>query len=515
MIIYAPQVSVVLEFTGILFLASIYLQYYKNKSKAAILLLMLSGLVLRLFMASIDPFLHDWDERFHALVSKNLMSYPFRPMLRVYPIMPYNIEDWCCNHIWVHKQPLFLWQTALSMKVFGINEIAYRIPSVIMGTISIYFIYDMAKKWIKNVDIAFFSALLFTLSYYQLELTSGRFLLGQNDVAFSFYVTASIWAFVRYLNSNHIIKWAVLIGFFVGCAVLNKWLTGVLIFAGWGLYEMLVIKERFELRRWKSFMLSILTSVLVFLPWQLYILHNFPKESSLMFLYNKRHIFEALEHHSGTIWFHFNQMRTIYGHWLLIFIPLGMLSILSNKETDKKLSISLFAMALLVYAFFSFVVQTKMPSYTFPVNSIIWIIIASGIIHYCRTLIQSSNKILLTFCIAFIAAYTLKPWQITKYRSKQNQTRNTKIANTQVYKTLELSGELKDRVILNCKSFEDVELMFYQNTNAYHWYPDASTMDSLLNEGHKFAAFKSHNNQNLPNYIYDNKEIIIIDKDIK
>ena len=80
---------------------------------------------------------------------------------------------------------------------------------------------------------------------------------------------------------------------------------------------------------------------------------------------------------------------------------------------------------------------------------------------------------------------------------------------------MDLSGALKDRVILNCKSFEDVELMFYQQVNAYHWYPDGATLDSLLKSGHKFAAFKSHTQQDLPDYIYLNNDIVIIHEDIQ
>lgn len=212
---------------------SIYLHFIVKKTNLALLLLLITAFIVRLFIASIDPFLQDWDERFHALVAKNMMSNPFKPMMRLDPILPYKIEDWCCNHIWVHKQPLFLWQMALSMKIFGTNEITLRFPSVVMGTISIYFVYDIAKMWLKNLDVAFFAASLCTFSYYQLELISGRFSLEHNDLAFAFYVTASVWGFLKYNYTQDKLKWSILIGVFVGCAILNKWLTGLLVYGGW------------------------------------------------------------------------------------------------------------------------------------------------------------------------------------------------------------------------------------------------------------------------------------------
>ncbi len=509
------ELYVAIMLTIVLVIVSVYFQYIRKNTKVALFLLLFLGFLLRLFMASLDPFLQDWDERFHALVAKNMMDYPLKPMLKVNPIMPYRVEDWCCNHIWVHKQPLFLWQMALSMKLFGVNEVAMRLPSVIMGTISIFFTYDIAKKWVKNSDVAYLAALLFAVSYYQIELTSGRFALDQNDVAFSFYVTASIWAFIRYLNSNNHFKWAIIIGLFVGGAVLNKWLTGILIFGGWGLFELLSLKGKINFNQWKPLIISIATSILVFLPWQLYIIKNFPVESSIMYEHNRRHIFEALGANGSSIWFHFNRMGTTYGELLLVFIPLGFFYIFTKKRENQKLTISLSAMVIVIFSFFSFIVKTKMPAFTYPVNSIIWIFIASGLVFSYKFFIKKTYTYMIMFFIISTSIYTLKPWEIIANRSSNNEIRNAKISNTNIYKSLDINDKLKDRVIINCKSFEDTELMFYQNVNAYHWYPDEKTLDSLLNKGYKFAAFKSHNNQNLPEYIYKNREIIIIDEEIK
>lgn len=512
MIFYSTQVNVVLVLVILLVILSTYIHFNRKRPQSAIFLLLITGFLLRLFMAAVDPFLQDWDERFHALVAKNLIHHPLTPMLRLDPIMAFKIEDWCCNHIWVHKQPLFLWQMALSMKLFGVNEVAMRLPSVIMGTISIYFVYDLANRWIKNIDISFVGALLFAVSNYQLELTSGRFPLEQNDVAFAFYVTASIWAFVRYLQSGRTFKWAIFIGIFVGCAVLNKWLTGILIYGGWGLYELLSIKGKIHFKPWKLFVVSVFTSLLVFVPWQLYIMHYFPAESSVMYKHNSKHIFEALDGNGGTIWFHFAEMSNLYGIHLLLFILLGANAILSDKQVDKKLSGSLIAMVLVIYSFFSFVVKTKMPAFTFPVNSIIWILIASGIITSFVRVSNEQKPYILILWIVLASTITLKPWEISDKRSHDNQPRNAKIHNTQIFKKLDVTGKLKNSVILNCKSFEDVELMFYKDVNAYHWFPDESTLDSLMKKGHTFAAFQSHHNQQLPDYIQHNPAIKIINE---
>ena len=57
-----------------------------HKERPALVLLLLGAAALRVAMISLDPFLHDWDERFHACVAKNMMQHPFQPMLHATPL---------------------------------------------------------------------------------------------------------------------------------------------------------------------------------------------------------------------------------------------------------------------------------------------------------------------------------------------------------------------------------------------------------------------------------------------
>ncbi len=520
MTFYSNDIYIRILFSLIPSVFSFYFFYVKKNIKVSLGLLILSGFLLRLMIIGADPYLFDWDERFHALVAKHMMDFPFKPMLRLDPISPYQLDSWCCNHIWVHKQPLFLWQMAISMKIFGKNIIAMRLPSAIMGAISIYFIYEIALFWTKNNKIAFLSSLLFCFSYYQLELTSGRFPLDLNDVAFSFYVTASIWAFVRYLQ-NRSIKWAVFIGFFVGGAILNKWLTGLLIFGGWGLYIILDKNTRFSISQYFHLFISVLFSFLVFLPWQIFIKHQYPLETAYSYAHNMLHITSDLGH-SGSFWYHFNFLRISYGFYLLPFIPLGILTILYDKIIDHKLTVAFLSMIAVIYGFFSFIVKTKMEALPYPVNSLLWILIAFGlftvfnhVFNLSRIQLNANIKMFVSILlVSILSICNLKPWEIMDYRSKNNTTRNNKISNTLVYKNLDLTA-IKGRVVLNCNNYEDNELMFFQDINAYHWYPEKKVLDSLINKGHKFAAFESHREYQLPSYITDNKDILIIHQPLK
>ena len=133
-------------------------KYFKQENiKMALFLMMSAALVLYFFVAA-DFFLHHWDERYHALVAKNMMKHPFKPTLYEYPILPYDYTNWTVNHIWLHKQPLALWTIAASFWIFGVNEIALRLPSIILCVIGIYLVFSIGKYFFnQKMSVASFS----------------------------------------------------------------------------------------------------------------------------------------------------------------------------------------------------------------------------------------------------------------------------------------------------------------------------------------------------------------------
>ena len=129
--------------------------FVKGKERQALLLLVLGGLFLRVFTAS-DFYLHDWDERFHALVAKNVIDNPLKPTLYQNPILEYDFRNWSGNHVWVHKQPLPIWTMAGSLALFGFNEIALRLPSIFISSLAIVLVFQIAKHFF-NAKTAFFA----------------------------------------------------------------------------------------------------------------------------------------------------------------------------------------------------------------------------------------------------------------------------------------------------------------------------------------------------------------------
>jgi 4-amino-4-deoxy-L-arabinose transferase-like glycosyltransferase len=516
MIFYQTETLLGLALASLPAIVGTFLFFFSDRKRLAFALVILTAFSLRLVMISLDPYLHDWDEKFHALVAKNMTSNPFKPILIVDNVWEDQMVHWCCSHVWLHKQPLFLWQMALSLKLFGFNEIALRLPSALLGTIGVYFVREIAVFWTKNKEIAFLAALLMCFSYFQLELTAGRESTDHNDIAFIFYVTASFWAFIRYLKSNYSIRWAVYIGIFAGCAILIKWLTGLLVFGVWGLYILLTKKERFNTKQYLKLALGLLTAIAIFLPWQLYISYAFPIESAREYALNTEHIFKVVEGHHGDMFFHFLQLETLYGYLPYLIIP-GILFLFFNKRISKPLSFAFIAAILVIFSFFSLIVATKMPAFTLPVSSLLFIIIAIGIISSLNRLKDyASSKFLVSLIVlfSFIAILQVfQPFKIAERRSISRQSRNIDIHNTLIYKSL--NEDLLDNCVLfNTKCDDALDIMFYKNTSALCYFPKESELDSLKVMGRKLIRFKNIYNLNLPVYLTKDSSIVILDYDI-
>src|SRR5690349_16193803 len=98
---YIFGISNILASAVLFYLA--YKQFEKNNFHYSVFLIVTAGFLLRVFVAS-DQFLHEWDERYHALVAKHMLDNFLEPKLYSAPLLPYDFKSWSSNYIWLHKQ---------------------------------------------------------------------------------------------------------------------------------------------------------------------------------------------------------------------------------------------------------------------------------------------------------------------------------------------------------------------------------------------------------------------------
>lgn len=488
-----------------------------QKEKVSILLLFLGTLGLGFFIARLNPFLNLWDEQYHALVAKSMMHTPFKPMLYTHPLLEYDYTNWAGNHVWMHKQPLFLWQMALSLKLFGVNELAVRIPSILMHTILTLFIYRIGKISLSSA-IGYYGALFFAVAYYPLELTAGTYGTDHNDIAFLFYVTASFWAWFEYRSSGKK-YWLFFIGLFSGCAVLVKWLVGLLIYAVWMLTKTVNYKEQFlKLRSYTPILICLLISAVIILPWQFYILYYYPLEANHEYALNTKHFFEAVENHSGSVWFHIDSLKLLYGEGdLMPFILLTGLITLGIKATDKIYRIALLSPVIIVYIFYS-MAATKIPSFGLVVSAFIFLGLAS-LINYvveiiCNRIKQRSLRMLVTcmalvvVCFFLINLSSIQQYH-TMWKPHDNRNRLAELAEMELIKKLRQVLPDDKYVVFNAGTTLNghIPVMFYTNYIAYDFFPSKEQLDIIRNKGYKAVIIDLGN---IPEHLMNEKDVVIV-----
>ncbi len=486
--------------------------YTAQKEKPALLFLLMAGFCFYCFAALLDPFLNIWDERFHALVAKNLMSHPLKPTLYDNPIVKMDYNWWDRYHIWLHKQPLFLWQIALSFKIFGISEFSLRIPSIISGVILIYIAYRIGTLLI-NSNVGYITGIFLISTYYIFELISGRQAIDHNDISFLFYVSLSIWAFIEYYYSKKK-YWIFLIGLFSGMAILCKWLVGMLIYFGW--FVLKLLQKKFKLPMYKDLLISLLVTLLIAAPWQVFTFIAYPDEAAQAYEINVLHFIKALDGHAGTLVFYFKNFDTIYGRLAsVLIIPAFM--IMYIRINDKKLFYVLTGMVLIVYTFFT-IATTKMLSFPIVVLVIILFCLASlfdSFLLLTKNLIF--NKIIRSIIHISLIILILSRFDFALLKERhmawntENSYNNMLLHNKKIFASLELP---ENAVLFNVKGRHFIEAMFYTGKPAYNFIPTQVQYNDLKSKKSKIYIFRPSINE-IPEYLKKDTSVEFIDRELR
>lgn len=148
--------------------------------------------------------LFDWDEiNFAESAREMLITGNFR-------LVQVNFEPF-----W-EKPPLFFWLQALSMKVFGVNEFAARLPNAIIGIISLHCVHHFGKKYLSETTARWWVLLYLTSITPHFYFHSGII-----DPLFNLLIFTSIVQLYIAKQSNQNQSW-VYAGLLLGLAILTK-----------------------------------------------------------------------------------------------------------------------------------------------------------------------------------------------------------------------------------------------------------------------------------------------------
>ncbi len=432
---------------------------------------MVCGLALRVYTSS-DFFLHTWDERYHALVAKNLINHPLTPTLYDNPILPYDYKNWGGNHIWVHKQPIPLWTMAASMWLFGVNEIALRLPSIILTTIGIWLSFFIGSYFF-NKKIGYLTAFFFSINGLIIELTAGRVATDHIDIFFLFFVELAVVLSILFVQKRKIV-FNILAGVSIGAAILSKWLPALIVVPIW----LMIIMDSGKFKPKEilfHFIILLTTCTLIFLPWQLYIFSAFPLEANWEASFNLKHITEVLEERTGPFYYFIDRIRINYGE--LIYLPFlwFLWKTFKNLHNKKLLAVSIWVLIPLL--FFS-IAKTKMQAYILFISPALFIMTADFFFMLIDYKKNYKQKWLYNLALILLIALPIR-YMIERVKPFQQNNRNPDWA-------IDLR-KLNDKEITKGVLFnydKPIEAMFYTNLTAYQNIPDRNKITELVNDGY-------------------------------
>ncbi len=473
--------------------------FYKKNEPVLRFVLFVLGATVAYFACSLDLFIHDWDEEFHALVAKNMISNPFKPVLYKNLLFTSN-SAWNVTHIWLHKQPLFLWQMALSMKFFGINEISLRLPNILAHGIMAIMIYDIGKLMSNNF-IGLLSSLSFCYLKFPLCYAAGMLATDHNDYMFLFYVTASFWSLFKYRN-GHAIKFLLLTGVFCGCAILVKWLPGLLAIGIWISHSIF-----YERKQLLNSALAFIVALLISIPWQIYAYIKYRSIFLTEFDFNLKHFWQPLEGHNGPWYFHFESIRELYGNNDLIFFAIGISLVYFgfSKKIDTFFKFCVLMSIFSVYLFFS-LAQTKMPAFCIIVIPHVILTLVFLICDLMEKIkIEKLRRGIFCLLIPTMMIFFFSPGFFIKQHTLGYKPQEERISHGLNQKAFIFHLDKtydKRTIFLNARSMA-LKIMFYTNHEACNYIPAKETIELLKSQNCKLAAFDVE----LPDYALNDSSI--------
>lgn len=166
---------------------------------------------------------------------------------------------------YLDKPPLLFWLSSISMKLFGINNFAYKFPSFLLAILGVYSTFKFAKLY--------YSKETATLAALILASTQALFLITNDvrtDTILLALVAFSVWQLAAYLKNN---SWKNLILGFVGIAfaMMAKGPIGIVaVVAALG-FDLLIKLDWRSLFKWQWLVGLIIVAILLIpLTWGLY-----------------------------------------------------------------------------------------------------------------------------------------------------------------------------------------------------------------------------------------------------
>ncbi|RJR28779.1 phospholipid carrier-dependent glycosyltransferase [Candidatus Microgenomates bacterium] len=154
------------------------------KINKPLLIVVILAFLVRVISINDAPPSLNWDEVSHAYNAYSIVTTGADEWGVPYPTIFRAYGD--------YKLPVYIYVTAISVKLFGLNDISVRLPSIFSGVALVYSSYLLALYLFKKKKIAYFTAVLVAVSPWSLFVSRAAF---EANMAISLTVAGVCLAF--------------------------------------------------------------------------------------------------------------------------------------------------------------------------------------------------------------------------------------------------------------------------------------------------------------------------------
>ena len=424
--------------------------------------------------------IHAWDERFHAVVAKHLISHPLKPTLYDRPLAADPRAHWTDAHVWLHKPPLALWMMAASMAAFGVNALAMRLPSLLVSTLAVVLTFAIGRRLFSD-RVGLLAAGFHAVNALLVNLASGRRVADHVDTALITGVELAIY--LSLTAGARVPPWrAVFAGIAVGAAVLAKSFPAlaavpVALVFWWATTSLPAAAMR---GAWLAIGAAGTAG-----PWLIYARIVFPIESAHEQDYVLRHITTVMENHGGTWWSYFAGLPRMYGE--LVIVPIIWFAVRATLDANKRPAVAATLTWFLVpYVVFS-LMATKLPAFVATAAPALFLMQAVFWCHL-RDRLRTIRGWTRGFAILLLALLALLPARQLLEPTGPLEIRDRFPSWTREMMGLRERLGVEDAVIFNMP--RAIEVMFYSPYVAYTRMPVDDEVRMLKSRGIPVVVFE-------------------------
>jgi 4-amino-4-deoxy-L-arabinose transferase-like glycosyltransferase len=151
------------------------------KSHALLLCILAVGIFFRLYHFNQNPPSMNWDEVSIGFNAYSILKTGKDEFGNTMPLYFRSLDD--------YKMPVYVYMTAASIKVFGYNDFAVRLPALLFGILTIYLMYVLAMELTRKKDIALLAAFVTAITPWNIMFSR---MASEANVAMSLTILAMI-----------------------------------------------------------------------------------------------------------------------------------------------------------------------------------------------------------------------------------------------------------------------------------------------------------------------------------